>query len=191
MKAIRFAQIFLLIAILPVSAWAGIDIGPPVGSTAPALHALDKSGKAVTLADVSGTSGLVLVFVRSAAWCPFCQKQMIDLKAAQGPLAQRGYALAALSYDAPEVLAAFAVKQGIGYALLSDEKSAIIDAYGIRDPQYPPTSRAYGVPKPGIFVIDSRGVIRAKLAEEGYKNRPPVESLIEALDGIGAIVRKH
>ncbi len=109
---------------------------------------------------------------------------MIDLKTAQAPLAERGYTLAALSYDSPMVLAAFSRKHQIGYYLLSDEKSAVIDAFGIRDPRYPSESKAHGVPMPGIFIIDVEGVVRAKLAEEGYKVRPPVDAIIEAVSAI-------
>ncbi len=49
--------------------------------------------------------------------------------------------------------------------MLSDEKSAMIDAFDLRDPQYKPGSKAHGVPRPAIFIIDAEGVIRA-LSEE-------------------------
>lgn len=122
-----------------------IDIGPAVGARAPALAVKDATGAARSLADVSGRRGTVLVFFRSARWCPFCQKQLIELKALQGPLAQKGYTLAALSYDAPAALATFADKQGVAYPLLSDEGSKTIDAWKLRDPQYAASSYAAGV----------------------------------------------
>jgi peroxiredoxin len=59
-------------------------------------------------------------------------------------------------------------KYGGSYDLLSDEGSAMIDAFGIRDPQYKANSGAYGVPMPGIFIVDNKGIVRGKLAEEGY-----------------------
>ncbi|MDX2221517.1 MAG: peroxiredoxin family protein, partial [Rhodospirillaceae bacterium] len=163
---------FAASVVLSAQATAGIDIGPAVGTNIPdGFVARDATGAPVGLADIVGDKGVVLAFVRSASWCPYCQKQMIDLKAAAAPLADRGFRLAVLSYDSPAVLAAFAQKQGIGYTLLSDEKSAMIDAFGLRDPQYPPTSKAHGVPKPAIFVIDVTGVVRGKLAEDDYKVR--------------------
>lgn len=178
---------FLAAALLfGTTAQAGIDIGPAIGTAAPLLKATDTAGRTVELKDIVGRSGMVIAFVRSADWCPFCQKQLIDLQQAQGPLAERGYTLAALSYDLPMTLAEFARKREIGYMLLSDQKSEMIDAYGIRDPQYPPTSKAHGVPLPGIFILDAKGVVQAKLAEEGYKVRPPVEAILEAVDQIGA-----
>ncbi len=160
-----------------------IDIGPAVGAPAPTLMARDAQGKPRDLPGISGRKGVVLVFFRSARWCPYCQHQLIDLKAVQAPLAERGYALAAISYDAPEALAAFAEKQGVTYTLLSDEGSKLIDAYKLRDPQYAPHSFADGVPKPSIFVLDRTGVVRAKLAEEGYKVRPTNAMILAAVDG--------
>lgn len=169
-------------------AWPGLalalDIGPAVGSKAPSLQATDAAGKPASLTSVSGPKGVVLVFYRSAKWCPYCQKQLIELRHAQAPLQARGYGLAAISYDPAEVLTRFAAQRDIGYALLSDPGSKTIDAYRLRDPQYKQGSFAYGVPMPAIFVISPKGVIQAKLAEEGYKTRPSVQSILDAVDKI-------
>ena len=178
-----FVPLAAIVATLAaVGAQAGIDIGPAVGSTAPKLVAVDMSGTPRTLASIAGPQGTVLVFFRSAKWCPYCQRQLNELKAATAPLAKRGYRLAAISYDAPATLAGFAARQAIDYTLLSDSGSKMIDAYKLRDPQYPEGNFAYGVPKPAIFVLDRGGVVRGKLAEEGYKTRPPVDAIVALLD---------
>lgn len=179
---ISVAAIVALLAAVP--ALAGIDIGPAVGSTAPALSVVDAGGKPQSLKTIAANKGTVLMFFRSAKWCPYCQHQLIEFKDAAAPLAARGYRLAAVSYDAPETLSTFAAKQGIGYLLLSDAGSKTIDAFGLRDPQYPATSFAFGVPKPAIFVIDAKGVVRGKLAEEGYKVRPPVAAVLALVDSL-------
>lgn len=161
-----------------------IDIGPAVGSKIPALAARDPKGAPRTLDTVVGSKGAVLVFFRSARWCPFCQKQLIGLKEVSAKLAKDGYPITAISYDAPDALAAFAEKQGVTYTLLSDEGSKMIDAFKLRDPQYPAGNFAYGVPKPSIFVVDRQGVVKAKLAEEGYKVRPTNEAIVAAVEGL-------
>ena len=161
-----------------------LDVGPAVGAHIPAFEARDAEGKTVHWADLTGRKGTVLVFFRSAKWCPFCQAQLIALKDAAAPLEQRGFKLVAISYDQPDILAGFIAKRQIPYTLLSDDKSAMIDAFNLRDPQYPPDSMAYGVPQPSIFVISPAGVVQAKLAEDGYKNRPPVEAVIAAVDRV-------
>ena len=173
--------------VLSLAAWGtalAYDVGPPVGARVPAFSAKDADGAPRTLQSLMGPSGLVLVFHRSARWCPYCQAQLISLREAEAPLARRGYKLAAISYDAPDVLRTFAGRRQIGYALLSDEGSRTIDAFGLRDPQYKPGSMAYGVPQPAIFIISPQGVIRANLAEEGYKKRPQVEAVLAAVDGL-------
>jgi peroxiredoxin len=159
------------------------DLGPPVGVTAPDIGTrLDQTGMPRTLADVMGKNGLVLMFFRSADWCPYCQAQLIDMNGGVPEIEKRGYRVAALSYDSPEILQTFTTKRKIAYTLLSDPKSEVIDLYKLRDPQYPPGSRAYGVPRPIIFVLDKQGVIKAKLYEESFKVRPPVTVVISKLD---------
>jgi peroxiredoxin len=167
-----------------VAAATPIDVGPAVGATVPPISAVTSQSEPATIASISAEKGVVLVFVRSAAWCPFCQKQLIELKDAQAPLATRGYALAAISYDDVSVLQDFAAEREVAYTLLSDKGSVTIDAFGLRDPQYPAGSKAAGVPLPSIFVLSPEGVVKAKLAEEGYKTRPPVSAILETIDAL-------
>ena len=184
MRVLVLLAALVLVAARPAVA-GPIDVGPPVSATAPALHATDLDGRAVDLAAISGPKGVVLIFFRSAKWCPYCQHQLIEFRDAQAPLLARGYRLAAISYNSPDVLRAFAKAQHVDYTLLSDPGSATIDAFGLRDPQYKTVAFAWGVPKPAIFVLSPHGVIRAKLAEEGYKVRPSVQAVLAAVDGLG------
>jgi peroxiredoxin len=172
----------IALAFFAAGAASAHDVGPPVGARVPALSVTTSGGEAATLRDLAGPKGVVLVFYRSARWCPYCQAQLLSLREAPEVLARRGYKLAAISYDAPDVLARFTAQRDINYPLLSDPGSRTIDAFGLRDPQYKPGSLAYGVPQPAIFVISRDGIIRAKLAEEGYKTRPPLEAVLSSID---------
>lgn len=166
-------------------AHADASFGPKVGARAPETGAmLDQTGKPQRLARLAGAKGTVLVFYRSAGWCPFCQIQLVALNAGAAEIERRGYRIVGLSYDTPEVAKTFSDRRAITYTLLSDPKSAAINSWGLRDPQYPQGHRAYGVPCPAIFIIDRKGVIRASLAEETYQNRPPVAEVVKALDAI-------
>ena len=177
--------VVLVSGLVAVTAFAD-DLGPPVGTKAPDIGTPpDQTGKPRALADLMGKNGLVLLFFRSADWCPFCKAQLIDVNGGAAEIEKRGYGLAALSYDSPEILAAFTAKRQIAYTLLSDPKSEVIDRYKLRDPQYPPGNRAYGVPRPIIFILDHDGVIKAKLYEESFKDRPPVTAVISKLDEFG------
>lgn len=183
----RMVALVLALAGLLVAAPAvAVEVGPAVGRAAPALLVRDAAGKAVTLREVAGPKGVVLVFTRSAKWCPYCQAQLIALKDVEAGLGRRGFRIAALSYDAPAVLAGFAKARAIPYALLSDEGSRTIDAFGLRDPAYPPGHYAHGVPRPAIFVLRADGTILAKLAEEGYRTRPANEAILAAIDRLGS-----
>src|SRR5271167_3478883 len=114
----------LISVLLPITVSAAAwDVGPPVGAKVPALHATDLKGAPVSVRELSGKKGLVLMFFRSAKWCPYCQKQLMDMKAAPGPLAERGYRFAAISYDPTDVLTRFTDKWNIPYPLLSDSGS--------------------------------------------------------------------
>ena len=177
---VAFAALISIALAVPASAE---DLGPPVAAKAPDIGTrLDQTGKPRSFADLMGRNGLVLMFFRSADWCPFCQAQLIDVNGGAAEIEKRGYRIAALSYDSPEILQAFTVKRHIAFTFLSDPKSEVIDLYKLRDPQYPPGSRAYGVPRPIIFILDRNGVIKAKLYEESYKVRPPVTTVISKLD---------
>ncbi len=165
---------------------ANFDIGPAVGAKAPALHVIDAAGTPQSIKTLSGKNGVVLMFFRSAKWCPFCQAQLIAMRAAPEALAKRGYRLAAISYDEPQVLTDFAARREINFTLLSDKGSATIDAWALRDPQYKADSMAFGVPMPGIFVVAPDGTIRTKLAEQGFRTRPPLEAVLASIDALPA-----
>jgi peroxiredoxin len=176
--------------VAPIAANPDFDLGPPIGTQAPTIGTLqDETGKPRSLESLMGDKGLVLFFFRSAAWCPFCQAQLMDLNSGVADIEKRGYHLAGISYEPPPVDADFTAKRDIKYSLLSDPKSEVIDRYNLRDPQYPPGNRAYGVPRPIIFILDRSGVIKAKLYEDTYRKRPPVGLVIETLDKITA--EKH
>ena len=90
-----------------------------------------------------------------------------------------GGQLVAISYDSAAILKRFSANSAITYPLLSDPGSKTIDAYGIRNKEAP--ERWSGIPHPGTFIVDTKGIIRAKLFLEGYKERHAPEALVQAL----------
>ena len=171
--------------IAPLVANPDFDLGPAISAKAPDIgRPNDQTGRPRALNSLMGEKGLVLFFFRSADWCPYCQAQLMDLNTAVAAMQRRGYNLAGISYDSPDILKGFIERRNIGYTLLSDPKSEIIDRYNLRDPQYPPGNRAYGVPRPIIFILDRNGVIQAKLYEATYTKRPPATLVVETLDKI-------
>ena len=183
MRKFLAALLFNLFAVAPVFANPAYDLGPAIGSKVPSIGMpQDETGRARSLDSLMGEKGMVLFFFRSAAWCPYCQLQLMDLNGGVAAFEKRGYHLAGISYEPPSVDAEFIKKRGMKYTLLSDPKSEIIDRYKLRDPQYKKGSRAYGVPQPIIFVLDHDGVVKAKLYEDTYTKRPPAALVVETLD---------
>lgn len=105
----------------------------------------------------------------------------MELESQLEGLRKRGLGVAALSYDSIDVLGDFATRKGITYPLLSDPESRIIRAFGLMNEiDYPPGDAAYGVPFPGTFVTDARGVVRVKQFEQTYQERRTGASLLVA-----------
>ncbi len=82
-----------------------------------------------------------------------------------------GLGLAAISYDSPAVLKNFAQRKNIEFPLLSDTDSKIIRSFDILNAQPQKGSATYGIPYPGIYVLNADGVVTAKYFEDDYKER--------------------
>ena len=93
-------------------------------------------------------------------------------------LQRQGLGLAAISYDAPETLQAFATSRGITFPLISDRDSAIIRRYGLLNTTVERGTRTYGIPFPGTFLVDRRGVVRSRHFEAVYQERNTVASIL-------------
>ena len=160
-----------------------IDVGIKIDAAAPvAMELKGANGEPTSLAQEMGENGMVLFLVRSADWCPFCKAQMVRTEDIREAVTAKGYALAALSYDKPEVLAAFIADEGLGYTFLSDEGSEMINALGLADPQYEPGSFAYGVPRASILYLAPYGTVQAKYVAADYRSRPSNEDVLAMLN---------
>src|SRR5262245_60466543 len=106
-------------------------LGPQVGATVPDFTLADQHGKKRTLQSVMGPKGAMIVFYRSADWCPYCKTQLLELQSQYDTLRKDGLGLAGISYDSQEILAAFSQQHGITFPLLSDVGSETIKRYGI------------------------------------------------------------
>ena len=135
----------------------------------------------------------------------------MELQGRLADLTRRGLGVAAISYDPPETLAAFAQAQQITFPLLSDADSSTIRRYGILNPlpelalagaddpalkaelqRYvsggAANSRMNGMAFPGTFVIDRQRRVTARFFEEYYVERNTVSSLMLKVGAGGAPV---
>lgn len=176
-------SIFFLMILIPHTALAKGDV--KVGDEIPhRLNVQNQYGVDQTfkfLARKDGNTGIVLVFVRSLDWCPYCQKQVIDLNARAGEFMEAGYAIVTVSYDSQEKLQKFYDKHKLSITLLSDPRSEIIKAFGLMHEEYAKGTRAYGIPHPAIYVVGQDKIVQHMFMEESYKDRPDINAVLAAI----------
>lgn len=156
-------------------------VGPQVGSAAPDFSLPDQTGTIRTLQSLMGPKGLILVFSRSADWCPYCKTQLVEIQSRLGDTRQNGLGVAVITYDPVSVLAEFAARRGIAFPLLSDQGSAVIKRYGILNTTVDPSNAQFGYPFPGTFILDRRGVVTARFFEPAYQERTTISSVLVRL----------
>ena len=86
-----------------------------------------------------------------------------------------------MTYDARSQLKAFHAEHNLNYPLLQDVDTRHVDAYGIRNKDYAPGDRGYGIPHPGVILVDKNGVVTGKLAYPGFRDRPSFEAIYDVL----------
>ena len=88
--------------------------------------------------------------------------------------------IAAISYDSPKILRDFAKRQKISLPLISDPGSKAIRAWGLINESYKDRPDRYGIPHPGVFILDSNGVIIEKHFEESHRERQSASGIVVA-----------
>src|SRR3984885_15620982 len=78
------------------------DSGLQPGAKIPAFSLRDQDGNPQTLQSLSGPNGLLILFNRSADWCPFCKSQLIDLETARHNFEATGIHIPPITSDSPQ-----------------------------------------------------------------------------------------
>jgi peroxiredoxin len=157
-------------------------LGPQVGSRVPDFTLADQSGQSRSLQSLMGPKGLMLVFSRSADWCPYCKTQFAELQTRLPALKNAGIGIAAITYDSVAILSDFSKRRGISYPMLSDPGSATIKRYGIFNSTIPESNRqSYGIPFPGTFMLNGQGIVTTRFFEQAYQERNTVGSIMARL----------
>jgi len=187
-------------------------LGPQVGAKVPDFNLADQQGKQRTLQSVMGPNGAMIVFYRSADWCPYCKTQLLELQSQYDSLRKDGLGLVGISYDSKDILAAFSKQHGITFPLLSDVGSETIKRYGIlntvaeeglgpngQDPDVIAQVKLYvsangaderqrGIPFPGTFIVDRSGRVKARFFEDSYTVRNTVSNIRVRLNNLNTSV---
>lgn len=156
--------------------------GVSLNSQVPEINAKDIKGNKQTLKQLSGEKGLVLVFFRSADWCPFCKKHLVEINDWTQKLDDEGYKVAAISYDSIETLKMFSDERKLNYPLLADQDNKTMENYKVLNQEQKPGTMHYGIPYPGVMVIDKEGKLLYKYFYQGYRMRVNFEMIFNALN---------
>jgi hypothetical protein len=109
----------------------------------------------------------------------------VELQSRSEELKRAGLGLVAISYDSREVLERFAASRNITFPLVSDQGSAIIKRFGLLNTTTEQGTRFYGIPFPGTFIVDNKGVVQSRHFEDAYQERSTVASILTRRGDIG------
>ncbi len=162
------------------------DPGPALGSRFPGINATWQGDEIRLIEPFYGANGTVFLATRSADWCPYCMKQMIQLNEHLDEFRAAGIGVVAITYDDPTLQKQFVDKWGIEYPVLHDVEALTFKTLGILNEEHQPGETAYGIPHPGMIVIDPEGVVVGKLFLESYSQRvDALSSLAYAREKLG------
>jgi len=175
------ATAIALIAFSSMAEQPPLDTGPELGSKILPLVVLDQFGDRQQLANIMGEKGSIIVLFRSADWCSFCQRHLLELNDEADKFKQMGYGVTAISYDSPDILRTFAQEKKLKFSLLSDQNVKTFKALNVVNKDKKPGDRHYGIPYPGVIVVNSHGKIMHTYFFEGYKKRVRFKKLVSDL----------
>ena len=92
---------------------------------------------------------------------------------------EAGLSLVLVTYDTPELQQAFIDKFGISFPVLSDQDAATVKALGILNEEYQPGDGNYGIPYPGMFILDAQMNVKAKIFVEAYAERVSADGVLQ------------
>jgi peroxiredoxin len=147
------------------------DPGPALGSHFPGLRATYNGREVSLIEEFAGANGTVFIASRSLDWCPYCMRQLIQLQENAADFAAAGIGMVAITYDDPRLQQAFIDKHGITIPVLSDIEALSFKTLGILNEDYTAGDPQYGIPHPGMIVINPRGEVVGKLFLEAYSSR--------------------
>jgi peroxiredoxin len=175
------------------------EYGLAFGSRAPEFKAASDTGVTYDLEQEIKAGPVVLVFYRGG-WCPYCSKQLNELKKLYPEIEKRGASLAAISVDRVEKAAETRDKQEIGFPLLSDPDAEIVEKYNLiltLDEATLSKYETYGIDVenasgrthhqiavPAVFIIGADGHIKWSYVNKDYKVRADNEEILKVLDAL-------
>jgi peroxiredoxin len=186
--------------------------GPEVGDPAPDALLIALERREVRLSSLWQERPAVVVFLRYFG-CPFCQTQVVTLRNEHERINRSGADVVLVGHGDPDAAVEFASSKALPFPLLLDRDRGTYRAYGLMQgkamqvlsprvalpwikAELSSETRQRGLrggnflQMPGTFVVDTRGVVRARggMIRMAHRNRnfadaPSIDQLLDALDG--------
>lgn len=132
-----------------------------IGTKAPDFFLPDQHGNGVSLSEYKNSRNVLLIFVRGD-WCPYCHMIMRTYMREIQKFKEKNIMLIAVGPDPVGINREMALRLGLDYKVLYDDKMKIAQEYGIRLPDYSlpgATFHEEGMPLPASFLIDKKGMV--------------------------------
>jgi peroxiredoxin len=171
------------------------------GDTAPEFILTDPDGKPVSSRELLAKGPLVISFYRGVR-CPYCSLELQALQEALPEITARGASLVAISPQTAPNSRKSQRDNKLSFPILSDTKSEVADAFGIRFPlpdylvelyksfknDLPTFNNdpAWVLPMPARYVIGTDGIIAYSEVNPDYTQRPDPSELLPVLDRLNA-----
>ena len=167
------------------------------GDVAPEFTLTDPDGKPVSSRDLLAKGPLVVSFYRGV-WCPYCNLELQALQEALPEIAARGASLVAMSPQTAPNSRKSERDNNLSFPILSDVRSEVADAFGIRfalsgelvalyktfknDLPTFNDDPSWVLPMPARYVIGRDGIIAYAEVNPDYTHRPDPSELLPVLD---------
>jgi peroxiredoxin len=167
------------------------------GDKAPGFTLKDPDGHVVSSGELLAKGPLVVSFYRGV-WCPYCNLELQALQAASPEIEARGASVVAISPQTAPNSRKSQRDNKLTFPILSDEKSRVAAAFGLRFslPDYlvelykgfkndlPAFNDdpAWVLPMPARYVIGADSVIAYAEVNPDYTQRPDPSELLPVLD---------
>src|ERR1700742_3930256 len=171
------------------------------GDAAPAFTLNDPDGKPVSSRELLARGPLIVSFYRGV-WCPYCNLELKALQETLPKIAARGASLVAISPQTAPNSRKSRRDNRLSFPILSDVRSEVADAFGIRFalPDYlvdvykgfknalPAFNDdpSWVLPMPARYVIGTDGIIAYAEVNPDYTQRPDPSELLPVLDRLKA-----
>ena len=172
------------------------DVTPILnGTTVPNVTVRTADGSPVSLQGLLMQKPSVIVFYRGG-WCPYCSRQLAELRSIEQDLIKEGYQILAISPESVEKLQAQKLETEFAAQLISDESLSAIKAFGIGFYVPDDTRNLYKdrmdveltadnskravLPAPAIFITNTQGQVLFSYVNPNFKVRPSAELVLSA-----------